>query len=159
MVVERSRNELLKIIDGVGAKVNHTLQENLRSLSGVETTSSHPPVNIPLHIPFLNRIAFVKFFFTLRQPDLTFGMSTLGEVDAIRHNSQTFFIYAPFYLFEFRFVEQQFARPFSFVLEHARIFIFVDVEVFDIKFSMIKNTPGITHIGLSKAKGFHLSAL
>ena len=38
------------------------------------------------------------------------------------------------------------------------MFIFVDMEVFDVEFSMIENTPGIAHISLAKAKGFHFRA-
>ena len=34
--------------------------------------------------------------------------------------------------------------------------IFVDVEVFEVELSVLKQAPGIAHIGLSEAQGFDL---
>ena len=35
--------------------------------------------------------------------------------------------------------------------------IFVDVEVFEVELAVLKQAPGITHIGLSKAQGLDFS--
>ncbi len=115
-------------------------------------------INVPLDIAFLDRIALVKLLLALRQPYFTFGMSAFRKINAVGDYRQAFFVDTTGELLKFGFVEQQLPGPLGFMLGHAGVLIFIDMEILEVELSMLKHAPCITHIGLSKPQGFDLSA-
>lgn len=111
-------------------------------------------IDITTDIAFFDGVAFVKFFLSLRQPDLAFGMTAFRKINSVRNDGQSFLCHASLQFLKFGFVEQQFAGSFGVVLGHAGMFVFPDMQVFEEEFAMLKQAIGIAHVGLAKTEGF-----